>query len=1496
MSDFLVVRLTPASAVDGYIFATYLEGLTINVYPANTPESPATLLGSASYASPLILIQIPDGSYLVSVSLPTLVATARTNFGNVLHFASTEGIPVGSYPFIFDVFGKNFFANDTTVTDVTEKTVTLSKDIPGYLQADTIVSFILDYTNINNPWASNTLSFTVKTSAIAKKNKSVLHFAATKTNGIFFGMSVTTALPGFIADNTTVIAADNTSVTLSKPLLKDIPGGTAIDFTFPLSTGIFQHLESTSFSIAGFDFGVSYPASVATAIIPLNAAPSQFFDIAVKATRGTDNQGAELVIVEDIYYNVEASTPPLPATPDQYQYIPSQDTNFYISLPAPPTNNNAIALTIPSDGTPPPFAALYNAVTAALSADLTIAPSGKPTPDITALTPDECNQIAYDIVWSQQNHLPAPPDPLEQMYTNPPNSGASKGDSGNDEQDRQKFEGDLKSFYATRNAEAQRLASFVYSLSLALSYSEKSKAATSVRFQFPIIDDNTTLTTIKEAAVLLNDQGKKINSDFTDPGFAVPAEYFYALVIGLPPQSAPQAPQAPQAQQQQYHLTCLMNEQQVLDKLNNAISKGFISSPVIPPSPPNPDDPNAPTITPDQAARNLAALGEVGYNDPQCSLNDYADIQTLVQGWLNVQGEDKDIDTFWKVGTPGPPVIPAAYTTPGYLDLVLCLVTNNFKDLIDAIKAPAPGGLAVSSVAELAQLKIQVWEAFFASNPGLLPDFTAPGPIKPQPTNPKVIKAQADVFVRNLQSFFQVSAGSNPVPSVNPNVPPTLYRDMGYDPIIQFIGAYPGFAFGPGLDPTQSAFQTALDAVFSNDPLARAWLEQTMLAINAVYVLTTGIPQAPQPNPTFLPDLRFSVMEALYARGFTSLQSVLNLSPDDFQQALTGTVAYSYAITTIYANAGTWQPGSSQPGGFQPINPDGCLVNCIPPLYLSSLGPLAYLQEMLKVADTSTCENPQAGNVENTLDAIIARRRGNLGWLQVTEANLETPLPRIDLANECLEALVATPGSPPAIYTTASDRLDGYTLCADDADNDHPGVCHKPAVLFETLPQYSSPATPVAQATAYDTLSKDFSSPLLPYAQSLDISRSYLRQLDTSRYVVMRRFREEITEFVLDPTAEPADFQNHLWRYPVRIEIAREYLGITPEEYNLLFTQDIVTVPTGNQLLLWQLYGFAEETVGDTSWMEIVVKVPEFLRRTGLIYCEFIELWQAQCVPFRRAGRDETFPDCEPCCLDGYVIQFPNPDAISDALKQLAVFIRLWHKLQKVHEAHYSFTQLCDICTVLGLFNNGAINPDFIRQLAAFQMLRDHLELRLTDKTDHQTNTTGAERTHLLALWVGNTASKWSWAVGQLLDHVQHYAQMRHQHGNRPPHFIKLIADNLDPLSLLAGFDPTSTTDSWHTLPTHTLRFAEVLSKIYASDFSVGELLFLFTVGDHLDGDDPFPLQDENETLDFPLALPDDLDEFSLWALRHKLLEVHVTETLYVKSQNLERKKEDESG
>src|ERR1019366_524495 len=195
------------------------------------------------------------------------------------------------------------------------------------------------------------------------------------------------------------------------------------------------------------------------------------------------------------------------------------------------------------------------------------------------------------------------------------------------------------------------------------------------------------------------------------------------------------------------------------------------------------------------------------------------------------------------------------------------------------------------------------------------------------------------------------------------------------------------------------------------------------------------------------------------------------------------------------------------------------------------------------------------------LGTVLSLRRGPIGDLAASCANLETPLPLIDIVNECLEYMRAQ-ASPTngTVYDTSSDALAGHVLCHEEPcpDKDAKPSCHDPARVFGALPEYSTPATPVSANSAvgpavYDTLKTDFSSCNLPYSQPVDVSRTYLRHLGSCRFEEMRTFRKCITEFVLDPGNEPSGFPSHLWRYPVRIDIAIEYLGITPEEYMLLF-------------------------------------------------------------------------------------------------------------------------------------------------------------------------------------------------------------------------------------------------------------------------------------------------------------------------------------------------------
>ena len=52
----------------------------------------------------------------------------------------------------------------------------------------------------------------------------------------------------------------------------------------------------------------------------------------------------------------------------------------------------------------------------------------------------------------------------------------------------------------------------------------------------------------------------------------------------------------------------------------------------------------------------------------------------------------------------------------------------------------------------------------------------------------------------------------------------------------------------------------------------------------------------------------------------------------------------------------------------------------------------------------------------------------------------------------------------------------------------------------------------------------------------------------------MRTFRKAITELPMNAALEASDFQQNLWRYPVRFEIALEYLKFSPDEYATLYS------------------------------------------------------------------------------------------------------------------------------------------------------------------------------------------------------------------------------------------------------------------------------------------------------------------------------------------------------
>jgi hypothetical protein len=1328
-----------------------------------------------------------------------------------------------------------------------------------------------------------------------------------------------------------------------------------------VTSGIFQQVDFTPKILL-------HPAfyeleSVATAIIVVPTA-LQFENLRIEAKWGTQ----EIPITTD-YYDVALLNI---ATPDLSTWSPFSShepdlwgaltpPSLYLSLPLP-SSAGGTSFSMPSNGTAPSFDNLLTAIQAVLSVD-----PGGPPPDLGSLTLDQCRNIAYEIVWSQQPPLPSPPESVENMYTNPPNNGQMMSGGGSptpnqDEGDRQQFQATLTGYYALANATADRLTNFVVSFVCAVACEELSLKAKSVFLQFPV---NPATTNSSENEVILTGVGTPTSS------FGVPAAYLYALTANMP-SSMPAS--------QRYALAIGESLPQMLADLTAAFNANVITDAEVFVT-------SGGKINAVQAARRMQALNiPSGSSLPPLPLD--ATVQPLVTDWLGFDSavaspsvqhyQPSDELTFWST--------ESTTQAPAFLELVLWALTQGFM-----IPAPTNASLASEiaskllpspAIASLIAITDAQWTDFFTKNPTWLPPFAQNGDLA----------ARISTFIAYLQNFFAVSNTSaastifymttidapsgnvltfvttagvvagmsisgNNIPSGTVVVGPltattvTLSNPVSADvpagttitftanyvgvaptgiPVLQVpstdwlnkcLGFYQAtpFTFGTGFDLTK--LQTAAGNVFQNDPDAQNWLVDALVAIDALYQILG------KAAPPIAANLQFSVVEALYARGFTSAAEVTELTSPDFQQALTGTVAYDLA-TTLYNAASTITPaptpGSSGGGPFQPINPDGSLTNCIPAPCRSPLSRIEYLSKMLSVSPSGTCEDPLAAPAagESTLGAVMAQRRGPLGQLAASCANLETPLPLVDIVNECLEFMAsASPATNGTVYNTSADAVAGFVLCKEGCESEEKEkekedahCCHEAAELLAALPEYSTPGTPAVSSNplesnqaveplVYNILKSDFSSCCLPYSQALDVCRTYLRHFSTCRFEVMRTFRKCITEFVLDPVNSPAGFESYLWRYPVRIDIAIEYLGITPEEYQQLF-QGTLAQPCGPQsddrgrdqgaLQAAQLYGFASADAKRT-WMQTVVQLPEFLQRTCLTYCEFLELWKSQLVVFSDGGEGgPKFPDCEPCCLERHRLQFPSEGAPiqpnrsnqppaaqtnEQSLFQLAIFIRLWRKLRDVCGAGYSFAQLRDICDVLELFTSSGLNPDFIRQLAAFQILRDQFRLPLVNPSDKPAKgAIDADRTHLLALWVGESASQWPWAVRQLIEGIERHVRCRHKCDHRDREFVRFLASNLDGLSLLAGFSPTSAADTWQALPTHTLRFAEVLSKIFASHFHVDELFYLFTTGAHSEVEHIFPPQGDDDAIEFPLNLPEDEHDHSLSKLRHKLLEARVSD------------------
>ena len=784
-----------------------------------------------------------------------------------------------------------------------------------------------------------------------------------------------------------------------------------------LTPSIVQHVE------------IGFPPSlkaVATAIIvvkddAITLQRPEFPEASALDVRLEITRGNTTIRHDDIEFNISGkkvqnlSPKPIdymglasntPADPD-YANLP---IGAYVMIPGPlpsdTTNPGPIIIPDPK-GAPPEFGALVAAINGVLALDHPDPASANSLATLeNPLTAPQAGEIAAELIFNRKVFpLPTPRIKLEDLYT---------GSSTDNEQERVRFEGALTAYYATRNADAEKLKRFVYVASAAVLAEQSSNQETKATLALPIDPAMSTAASAGTIPITLLGPSGTTPPPALVPSFVVPAAYFYALGMSF---SVNQKPE------KLYERALTSSTDFLTDSLSLAIESGAITK-LAQDTISNKVTPKV-TATFNQAIRRLTALSGSFATKPKYkailqgnpSGNLAGDVAKLVERWLSqTDADSKLISTFW----------PAEFGNKDYLEVILQVISDGQIGLENGIRnLPAPG-VTINQASDLIKIKDQDWVNFFATNPGLLPEFTKPGNTDDR----------ARAYVQFLRTLFSVS--SSPVLAITPvaGTVPSL-GDYDVDMLWKVLSAIPG-GFDLDTFPADTTIDSALVASFPNDEPAQAWVRQALKTLHDLYSIT-------KPLSTSAADkFQFSCMEALFARGFSSVKAVLAISNDQFRVALQGTVAWSSAETIYNAagNLGAIPPSEEEPDfGFKPVNP-GDLVDCIPPDHLSPLGPVAYLHEALQSTSGAV-----------SLQDAIKSRRGDIGKLAVTNYNLDLEIPQIDLVNESLEFLGSNlTAAHGAIQDTEGPPVSSGENGADDLER-----------ALVTAPQHSTPAISIAR-------------------------------------------------------------------------------------------------------------------------------------------------------------------------------------------------------------------------------------------------------------------------------------------------------------------------------------------------------------------------------------------------------------------------------------------------
>jgi hypothetical protein len=390
---------------------------------------------------------------------------------------------------------------------------------------------------------------------------------------------------------------------------------------------------------------------------------------------------------------------------------------------------------------------------------------------------------------------------------------------------------------------------------------------------------------------------------------------------------------------------------------------------------------------------------------------------------------------------------------------------------------------------------------------------------------------------------------------------------------------------------------------------------------------------------------RYEQMRTLITKGLDSSLAISHLSPERFANKYAndlGGTAAAYAVhdaagqKTAVTNALLADVHSIVAGTHMAVLPIqdqakkiadlrtlfGSLDFCDCSDCRSVLSPAAYLVDVLEFLKHRNSQSDAVGREDpRSVRDILFRRRPDIGEIELTCENTNTPVPYLDLVNELLENAVAPIVQPD----------DWHHLPLSSAKHEQ----FQTRLSAEELSAYPEHLN----SRAYELLRAASFPWSLPFDLWMEETRAYLSHLGTSRADLIATFR---------PSAAPAD--------PSSVAIAQDTLGLTPKAWDVIVDTSLSRVPQDwGDGLGWPNADFAD--------------VRSFLDRSGLTSAELTDLLDTRFINSNPARRDIDIEPPGSCDIDEMrltgITDMAGVIGVSGhrILSRIHRFVRLWRTL-----------------------------------------------------------------------------------------------------------------------------------------------------------------------------------------------------------------------------------------